>query len=152
MQLQAPEHLSVTCYPWPIQCLHLHHAASTGRTAGVRTDINMVWGAFLMLWNIFISAPALWENKRSMVSASDLCFEVMLLMTFLALALLQSPARSTAPSAAPAHFFFLFLFCLGSSIKYLAHEMKCGGEGPPNGPLPTKPNYLADFSSDQLTG
>lgn len=105
MQLQAPEHLSVTCYPWPNQCLHLHPVASTGRDAGVRTDINMVWGAFLVLWNICISTPALWGNELSMVSASDLWFEVMFLMTFLALVLLQSPARSPTPAVARAHSF-----------------------------------------------
>lgn len=98
MQLQASEHLSVTCYPWPNQCLHLHPVASTGRAAGVRTDINMVGGAFLVLWNICISTPALWGNELSIVSASDLWFEVMLLMTFLALVLLQSPARSCSSS------------------------------------------------------
>lgn len=85
-----------------------------------------------------------------MVSASDLWFEVMFLMTFLALVLLQSPARSPTPAVARAH--SIFLFSLGSSMKYLAYEMKCGGEGPPNGPLTTKPNYLADFSSDQMMG
>lgn len=57
-----------------------------------------------------------------MVSASDRWFEVVPLMSFLALALLQSPARCPTPSLALSHSLFVFLLPLGSSLKYLTQQ------------------------------
>lgn len=39
---------------------------------------------------------------------------------------------------------------LASPWSIWPSKMKCGREGPPNQPLPTAPNYLADFWSHQL--
>lgn len=57
-----------------------------------------------------------------MLSASDRWFEVLALMPFLALALLQSPASSPTPSPTLSHSLFVFLLSLGSSLKYLTQQ------------------------------